>query len=328
MLISIFIQYRDKTVTIVTERNELTPDKLYQLMEQRMDIRDCGFSICSKPFPIDKPNDERTKAIFEEYIKDRCIIFVLERLLGGSEEKTISESEILDLVTDVTTSDTADCTICTENRNLIFHCVQVCIQCAKKFIQDMLNNANLSCALCHSRIHLSDINKSAMIKSRLDQIERVYIQREELCSLINVSSHCGALMVNVTLYAKQKCKHCKSDFCTFCLRDWNPTMKNLMFNCGEECTLPNKTKFTLVEFNASYQGSGDIRQIPDRRLCPTCGRAGMYGNKCKFHVCKHCHTEFCFLCLKKKESCATAYNIKCSEPIRQGYDDLPRMRIT
>ncbi|CAF1170053.1 unnamed protein product [Didymodactylos carnosus] len=124
--------------------------------------------------------------------------------------------------------------------------------------------------------------------------------------------HCGVLMVNETMYSKQKCEQCKRWFCFFCNKDWKEEeMKNDQYTCHNHCVYETKLGYDLVPLVVNSQ-----LRVPSRRCCPKCFTLGGYDAKCKYHQCSVCKHRFCFICLETEDQCSKDpldYMKKCKD---------------
>ncbi|CAF1471302.1 unnamed protein product, partial [Rotaria sordida] len=86
--------------------------------------------------------------------------------------------------------------------------------------------------------------------------------------------YCGELLVNETLYSQQTCTNCKRTMCFFCNRTWdNSTMTNTKYTCKDSnCTYQQQLDYELQPLRHN-----NAIQVPDRRVCPNCFKAGGYG---------------------------------------------------
>ncbi len=103
------------------------------------------------------------------------------------------------------------------------------------------------------------------------------------------------------------------DFCWTCLHEWKSSGID---KCGnEECDGEDPRLRTLRE-------CGDKSVVgvstPSIRSCPTCGTLIAHSEACKHMVCP-CSANFCFICLKIKESTWScgSFNSKCTPVPRQ-----------
>jgi hypothetical protein len=138
--------------------------------------------------------------------------------------------------------------------------------------------------------------------------------------------YCGALLFNMTMYAKQQCTSCQRWFCFFCNRNWNDEcMKNAKFTCtDDDCEYQRRLSFDLVPLERNKE-----LMVPDRRCCPNCFIVGGYGVQCKYHGCPHCKHQFCFICLETENDCKRIYKVDCDHqcaPVKkQSYSMFPRI---
>ncbi|CAF3378315.1 unnamed protein product [Rotaria socialis] len=136
--------------------------------------------------------------------------------------------------------------------------------------------------------------------------------------------YCGALLFNMTMFAKQQCTSCQRWLCFFCNRNWNDQcMKNGRFTCtDDDCEYQRRLSFDLVPLQRNK-----ALMVPDRRCCPNCFIVGGYGIQCKYHGCPHCKHQFCFICLETEEDCKRIYKVDCDHqcaPIKkQNYSMFP-----
>ena len=115
-------------------------------------------------------------------------------------------------------------------------------------------------------------------------------------------------------------------FCWHCLKPWKNTLTAK--NCGnQECNdvevmlrqLQEAPMITTLGLNIS---------VPKLRACPGCGAVIEHIYGCKQMTCKNCQTEFCFICLRKKNqgswSCGSFDDV-CAPAPRQ--TKIPRRNI-
>ena len=140
--------------------------------------------------------------------------------------------------------------------------------------------------------------------------------------------HCGAMLFNMTLFAKQQCNSCERWLCFFCNRTWNDkTMENRRYTCTDDCEYQRRLEFELVPLNLAPE-----IMVPDRRCCPNCFIVGGYGNACKYHGCPYCRYQFCFICLETHDDCKKKYGSHaygpCADVKKQDYSIFPRIHDT
>ena len=105
------------------------------------------------------------------------------------------------------------------------------------------------------------------------------------------------------------------EFCWCCLHEW--INKRSVTECGNaECNGKDPRLRILQE--ASEKEVVGVK-CPSVRACPACGMMIEHTERCKHMTCL-CNTEFCFICLKKREGgqwkCGS-FNTKCTPAARQ-----------
>jgi hypothetical protein len=208
------------------------------------------------------------------------------------------------------TDDTLSVTVC---------CAKLCDECLVRYLQ--VHDFSLSCIVCKMHLNVGTVLASPVFQAFVTAKEEI----EALMKHIDVQlCTCGALLLNETMYAKQRCTHCQRELCFFCNQDWAGSMVNQRFMCRPDCEYAKRIVF---EQKPLLMGAQNVK-VPDRRMCPKCFHLGAYDEKCKYHVCPDCKHEFCFICLKDKATCSktSTYNTGCSVPLqRQTMTDFPRL---
>ena len=260
-------------------------------------------------------------------IVDDKTIFVLGRLRGGGylDISTFIDIILVDLpdVLRKLPKTNRQCIICHENKPCFNVCHgRICDSCFTKYFK--ASNLQIKCVVCSAIIPPKTVLNDSGFCSALQS----YDDLQNLLKNIDCQvCHCGALVINETMYAKQRCIECFRDFCFFCNKDWNAqTMREgIKYTCSSgNCDYETRINFQLTTFIFN-----SAEKIPDRRCCPNCFVPGFYGERCKYNTCLRCNHEFCFFCLETKAQCRTKYgksnSEKCTEPIRQSYAIFPRL---
>ncbi|CAF0789747.1 unnamed protein product [Adineta steineri] len=240
-------------------------------------------------------NDPEKFAELKQSIKNNTVIYVCQRMAGGSGMVDIESHKATILVD---------------------------LQDELHKISTQPNNS-LMCLTCKQVLTPEKFFKTPQfIQSVVELHEPTLMARYidfQICT-------CGAFSINSTMFAKQKCDNCKRWFCFFCNSDWDEEerkMCNEKYTCKVNCFWETKISYQLVTlaFNESMQ-------VPNRRCCPKCFECGSYDEQCKYHKCKCGHT-FCFICLKSEEDCRrdfnSTYNQLCGDVAQQSYTIFPRL---
>lgn len=269
----------------------------------------------------DKFNEQKSM------ITDDKTIFLLARLRGGGflDIATFIDIIYADLPTELAKLKKTkyQCAICCLNNQCFkLHCAMICEECFTSYFKS--KNLQIVCLICPAVIAPKDIFVSREFIGSL----RSYKELQDLLKHIDCQvCTCGALVVNETMYSKQRCTNCSRDFCFFCNKDWNDqTMRNIH---KYTCSSGNCYYETMINFNPVKFAYSDDFQVPNRRCCPKCCVPGGYDEKCKYHTCNTCDHRFCFLCLLTEPECTSkyggSYSTKCTEPVRQEYTMFPRL---
>ncbi|CAF1415034.1 unnamed protein product [Adineta steineri] len=272
----------------------------------------------------DKFNEQKSK------ITDDKTIFVLARLRGGGflDISTFIDIIYIDLPNELkkikrTKYQCAIC--CLDNQCIKLCCSLICEECFTCYFKS--KNLQIKCLICPAVIAPKDIFVSRDFITSLRSYEELQTLLKHIdCQVCT----CGALVINETMYPKQRCLKCSRDFCFFCNKNWNnETMEG---STKYTCSSGNCYYETMVSFNlVTFAYSSDF-PVPNRRCCPECSTAGGYDEKCKYHTCNTCDHRFCFFCLLTEPECIKkyggGYSKKCIEPVKQGYTIFPRLNKT
>lgn len=260
-------------------------------------------------------------------ITDDKTIFVLYRLRGGG---FLDEATFIDIIYAELPNELKkirrtknQCCICTENNQCIRLCCSlICETCFTTFFKS--KNLKMVCPICSSVRAPREVFVTREFIASL----RSYEELQNLLKNIDCQvCTCGALVVNETMYPKQRCLKCSRDFCFFCNKNWSDAvMRN---STRYTCSSGNCYYETMITFNlVSFAFSADFK-IPNRRCCPKCSTAGAYDEKCKYHECTTCSFRFCFFCLLTEPECRSKYggkySTKCVDPIQQDYTIFQRL---
>jgi len=96
-------------------------------------------------------------------------------------------------------------------------------------------------------------------------------------------------------------------FCWFCGNTWKGSGKG----CGNSKCEGAEGDLRVLR-NCKTKKIGEVDGCPDTRACPRCGQLINHIDKCKHMQCLSCKCDFCFVCLKTKDSsgnwqCGAAY---------------------
>ncbi|CAF1142318.1 unnamed protein product [Didymodactylos carnosus] len=206
----------------------------------------------------------------KQLIKNGVTIFLLRRMQGGG---YIEMSILIDIVINELSQELLklpkqldDCIICLDNKSCMkLCCNKICMECFTNYFKT--SDLRLKCMVCRNSTR-EFLPYEQFFKTE-DFIRSLYALDEvrDLMKHIDCQiCHCGVLMVNETMYSKQKCEQCKRWFCFFCNKDWKEEeMKNDQFTCHNHCVYETKLGYDLVPLAMNSQ-----LHVPSRRCCPKC----------------------------------------------------------
>ena len=105
------------------------------------------------------------------------------------------------------------------------------------------------------------------------------------------------------------------EFCWYCGQQWKDGSGK---SCGNSnCQGPANSLRILAA--CKTKTIGPVSNVPDTRACPRCGVLITHMDYCKQMKCKLCGCNFCFVCLKPKDStgswqCGGAYSACPTHP--------------
>lgn len=293
------------------------------------DVKDYRFVIGTKQLDL---TDETRFNAMKHFIVNGATIFVLQRMLGGSEWMEISK-----LIEKIQTQLPAElinlqklnkkCIICRDTTQCMkLHCKYICEDCFRIYYKT--TNYNLKCPKCHEKVTPDTFFHSTSFRQLINKLQASKDLLQHIdCQICT----CGVLLNNETMWSRQTCNSCSRTLCFFCNKDWDSNkMRNAQYTCGYNCDYETKITFELVpclEFDPRLM-------IPNRRCCPKCYYLGAFGEQCKYHKCFACGYRFCFLCLKSEEECKqkysqnrldSAHRTECEKPKAQKYSMFPRL---
>ncbi|CAF4018623.1 unnamed protein product [Rotaria sp. Silwood1] len=259
-------------------------------------------------------------------IKNGVTIFLLRRMHGGG---FVESAVLIDIVIDELPNELRkiqtninEYIICLEEKPcLTLCCGVICLTCFSNYIKQ--NDLQLNCLICRRTTPYERFFITAdFIRTMISHREIRDLTKNIDCQIC----HCGALLVNETLFAQQTCQHCRRIFCFFCNKDWTDgaeSRRNDRYTCHANCDYKNKLNYDLVPYAQNRNTF-----IPNSRCCPKCFNVGAYDGKCKYHQCAICRPQFCFLCLAPKAECdkdGNSIKIECGQVKRQDYTMFPRI---
>ncbi|CAF1318393.1 unnamed protein product [Didymodactylos carnosus] len=330
MVISISLQNNVGKVTSAMLPDSFTLDEFTKMLSEKLgDIEGHRFVMDGKQLRL---NDEQTFNQQKEQITNGKVIFVLDRLPGGTDtvvnEPYISKS--IDLIMSALPFELLSmfktdgiCTACRDNTQcLTLCCTQVCEDCFPKYFKSKHFKLKCMNPTCTKTLNSQDYFRTQKFQNLMSDFEG----KQQLIQNIDCQiCRCGALMINDKMYSQQECQKCKRRLCFFCNKDWDESkMKNMLYTCKNNCDYEAKITYELVPM----KDSNPPMQIPNRRCCPKCFNTGAYGGVCKYHKCTSCGYDFCFICLESKEDCnkkfAKPYG-SCQGLKEAGYNIFPKI---
>ncbi|CAF2369033.1 unnamed protein product [Rotaria sp. Silwood2] len=217
----------------------------------------------------------------------------------------------------------SECMICTEEKMCIKFCCSsiICKECFPNYFANY--DYKIICLTCNKTVSPDKVFVTPQFIQSLVQLDETTLMARNIDFQICT---CGALSINSTMYAKQKCNNCQRWLCFFCNSDWDETvkkMRNEKYTCKVNCFWETKITYQLVSL--AYNTA---MKVANRRCYPKCFECGSYDSKYKYHVCK-CGHKFCFICLKTEEECKrdfkSAYNQPCGAVAQQTFHIFPRL---
>ncbi|CAF1080918.1 unnamed protein product [Adineta ricciae] len=268
--------------------------------------------------------DEFTKR--KHLIKNGGNIFLLRRMHGGGH---VEAAILIDIIIEELPGElpklrmqSGECVVCLDEKPCMTLCCSViCLTCFPRYFKE--NDLRVRCMICPQEVPYSQFFVTRDFIRALESLNEI---RELMKHIDCQICHCGALVVNETLYAQQTCQNCRRIFCFFCNKDWKDGPEprhNQLFTCGVNCDYDMKLNYDLVP----YVQNKEI-EIPNSRVCTKCFNVGGYDGKCKYHKCVVCKHTFCFLCLAPKNQCEkTPNSIRevCTTVKRQDFTMFPRI---
>jgi hypothetical protein len=259
-------------------------------------------------------------------IKNGVTIFLLRRMHGGGHVET---SVLIDIIIEELPIEIAklqmtvnECVVCLDDKPcLTLCCNTICAVCFPSYFKS--NDLQLTCMVCRRETPYTKFFVSTDFIHSLESLTKI---RELMKNIDCQICHCGALVVNETMFAQQTCQQCQRTFCFFCNKDWNNGLekrRNDRYTCHVNCDYETKLNFDLIPY---VQNKSIL--IPNSRCCPKCFNVGGYDGKCKYHQCVICKHTFCFLCLAPKIECDKSNDSikrQCAEVRRQDFTIFPRI---
>ncbi|XP_052809455.1 uncharacterized protein LOC128237919 [Mya arenaria] len=178
----------------------------------------------------------------------------------------------------------------------------------------------LKCPLCNELWSNIEIRKKALLTKKdysdMEQtISKNFINSKG--SEIKQCPGCSTFCSRIGNHQRLHCRLCTSnkktafDFCWICLRTWKSTSSD---GCGNfNCDKKTPVLQTLKECDRKIIVG--VPNCPSIRACPKCGQLIEHTEACKHMACR-CGQEFCFICLKMKDSSGKfqcgSYKTKCA----------------
>lgn len=309
-------------------KDSYTIDDIKKVVKDKFNIDLFRLIINGKELRDDEPEKFPE---FKKTIKNGTTIYVCQRLIGGSGNMVDVDSHkatiLVDLQDEVrkipTQSTNSECMICTEEKKCIKFCCSTII-CKECFPHNFVHaDYKLKCLTCNKILPPQSVFVTPQFIQSLTQLDETIMMAKNIDFQICT---CGALSINDTMYAKQKCGNCQRWFCFFCNENWDEQqkkMRNEKYTCKVNCFWETKITYNMVDF--AYNKN---MKIPSRRCCPKCLECGAYDQKCKYHTCK-CGHHFCFICLNLKADCEriykSSYNKTCGNVAQQTFTIFPRL---
>lgn len=193
----------------------------------------------------------------------------------------------------------------------------------------------IRCPLCATEWSMSIIKRyGGASDTELHELEkglsRNYCSKNENfsecpgCNTFFERENSSDICLNCIVCTKKKGSHFY--FCWHCLKPWKNTLTAK--NCGnEEC---NDVEVMLKQLREAPMITtlGLNIPVPKLRACPSCGVVIEHREGCKQMACRNCQTEFCFICLRKRNqgswSCGSFNDVCVPAPCQT---KIPRRNI-
>ena len=229
-----------------------------------------------------------------------------------------------------------ECTICYEHPAIRMPCDHpLCPSCLMNYAWTEVGcnkKTEICCSLCKGEWPLHIIQDYSNVPAEEMELLQECLSKNFIANDPNISECPGC---NNYCERKDKssnrvyCRICSKlgkthTYCWDCLKPWNNSDSNLQ--CGNGGC--NSASFLHILQEAPLITPSYLKekvQVPSKRACPACGSIIEHSGGCKHMICKDCHTEFCFLCLRIVEDNSSqcgSYNTTCAvAPVQ---DKLPR----
>ena len=306
--------------------NDFTIEDFRKLVAEKIDgsaVEHYRFIANNKDLCLDNEGEFNKR---RHLIKNGVTVFLLRRMHGGGHVETAVLIDIVieELPTELPKlpTSTDECVVCLDDKQCMeLCCSKICLECFPNYFKS--HDLCLQCMVCRRETAYENFFVSSDFIRSLESLAQV---RQLMQNIDCQVCHCGALVVNETLYAKQTCQQCKRTFCFFCNKEWVDGVekrRNDLYTCHVNCDYDTKLNYDLVP----YVQNKDIL-IPNSRCCPKCFNVGGYDGKCKYHQCIVCKHNFCFLCLASKAECnkqPDSIKHQCATAHRQAFTIFPRI---
>lgn len=276
---------------------------------------------------------EETKTLAEYKIKKNSVIFLVQRMPGGSTRKTISlppkdnydkrhdlndSSVVLTNAQDCLDPFPPDkdapprvkmsCGHAFDPSNLTAYCRNL-VEKGEFNLYCPANTDKAKQKQCRKIWDYSEVRQAALLndaecqwfESKMSESAALALQYCDMkqcpgCNSYAERADCTNLRVHCPTCTKINGR--VYEFCWQCLQEW--TGPSTSTGCGrKECVPPELATIQdapMMKLHGVY--------VPNRRACPNCGKVVEHnGTGCKMMACVRCNKEFCFFCLEFKENC-------------------------
>ena len=204
-----------------------------------------------------------------------------------------------------------ECCICEDGGGLKMQCGHyVCpddiLDCA--WLQINNSQHNILCLQCSSILSIEDIIKFGLPTEEEKHFLMIalsvnFCESQDVVQCPNCSSYCQRINSECPRVECAVCamKGRKNVFCWYCLREWKEVNK-YQNGCGNnKCC---KLMIELLSKCPKYEFTdrkGRKVSAPIIRACPQCFTLTEYMEYSNNMICRLCHKQFCFICLKETE---------------------------
>lgn len=273
---------------------------------------------------------ENEKRLSEYGLEHGSTVFLVLRLPGGSgipHEKQLDDAVELSDAPDMITWDDdpenkrakMSCGHAITPESLTMYCRSILHAGRSRFLCPYISQDTPQ-VYCGKEWDYIDVRRLAVLTDQEKEEFEKKISRNFLIKGMGVQEcpKCGSLVersdkknirVLCLLCSKDKSK-LAFHFCWHCLREWENVSS--VTKCGnDDCS--GEDKRLRILRNCPRKIIVGVAGCPSRRACPGCGMLIEHERDCKHMRCR-CGKEFCFICLKPKESSGWtcgSYNTAC-----------------